>query len=114
MAQQILQVALEEVRRHGARRVSAIRLTLGELEGIGEEVLREAFAVVSQGTVAEGAELDIERVPGRVECEECEEEATPEGEVHGAAITGLCRTCGGRLRIVQGKGWRLQSVRVLL
>jgi hydrogenase nickel incorporation protein HypA/HybF len=114
VAEQVLQVALEELKRHKARRVTAILLTVGELEGLGQDVLREAFAIVSRGTPAEGAVFDIETVPGRLECADCGEEAVPEGEVHGAAVIGVCQACGGRIRIVQGRGWNLGSVRVLL
>lgn len=112
IAQQILEVALEEARRHRGRCITALHLRLGDLEGVESEVMREAFAIVAQGTIAEEAELAIERIPSRLACEECGEEAMVEELVHGGAIMERCRKCSGPYRILQGKGWTLETVRV--
>ena len=47
-------------RRHGAERVTAIRLKLGPLAHIEPDHLREHFVQAAQGTVAEAARLDID------------------------------------------------------
>jgi hydrogenase nickel incorporation protein HypA/HybF len=51
---------LDEVARaHGARRVIRVRVGLGVLSHLSPEHVREHFAHVSKGTVAEGAALDV-------------------------------------------------------
>jgi len=47
-------------RRHGAARVSVIRLKLGPLAHIEPDHLREHFAQAARGTLAESARLEIE------------------------------------------------------
>jgi hydrogenase nickel incorporation protein HypA/HybF len=49
----------------GARRILALRLEVGELCGVVPEALAAAFPLCAAGTAADGAELRIERAPGR-------------------------------------------------
>ena len=43
----------------GARRVTAVQVTLGALSHLSPDHFREHFAQLSPGTVAEGAELRV-------------------------------------------------------
>jgi hydrogenase nickel incorporation protein HypA/HybF len=47
-------------RRHGAVRVSVVRLKLGPLAHIEPDHLREHFVQAARGTVADSARLEIE------------------------------------------------------
>ena len=69
-----LRMAEEAARSAGARRILKLRLRLGLLSGVVEESLRFAFDVVSRETLALGATLDIERVPGTCWCATCQAE----------------------------------------
>ncbi len=69
-----LTVALEQAREAGATRVHEIRLRIGDLSGVVPEALQFAFEALSEGTPAEGARLEIDRVPARFWCEKCQEE----------------------------------------
>lgn len=112
VAQQALRVALEEARRTDARRVSAIKLRVGEMEGIERGPLAEAFAVVSEGTPAQGARLDVEPVAARLACAACGR--APATSVPGHEGEALARCpCGGRYRVLEGAGWSVASVRVV-
>lgn len=90
----IMESALASVRRHaagnGARRVSRIVLRIGALAGVEIESLRFAFDVISRGTVAEGADFEIEEVPVAGYCHGCQEEFAV--ETGGFIFT--CPTCG--------------------
>ena len=72
----IMESALALVARHAAghgdRRVSRVVLRIGALAGVEIESLRFAFDVVSRGTVAEGADFEIEEVPVAVYCHGCQ------------------------------------------
>jgi hydrogenase nickel incorporation protein HypA/HybF len=61
-AQDILRVALQAAEGQGARRITVIALKVGRLYATDQ--LRDLFAIVAQGTIAEGANLEIEAVPG--------------------------------------------------
>lgn len=47
-------------RAEGARRVTALKVSLGALSHIGAEHFAEHFARAALGTIAEGARLEIE------------------------------------------------------
>ncbi len=71
IANEILGVAVSEADRHGAKKVSSIRLRVGVLRAVVPENLSFLFGHVARGTVAEGAALEIEEEPVRVECPSC-------------------------------------------
>jgi hydrogenase nickel incorporation protein HypA/HybF len=112
IAEALLRVALEEARQHGASRVRALRLEIGDLEGLEPGVLQESFDVVAQGTRAAGARLTVDAVPAKIVCEDCGRESSGEKQAHGGDVSGRCPECGGRWRIVRGRGWKLLSVKV--
>src|SRR5437588_3441538 len=68
----IAQSITEIVCRHAAgRRVSKVDLTVGRLRQVVPSSLAFSFELVSQGTVAEGAELEMHPVPAVVLCRDC-------------------------------------------
>jgi Zn finger protein HypA/HybF involved in hydrogenase expression len=72
-AQDVVKTALAAAEAEGARRIVAIVLEIGDLYGVDQ--MRELIAMEAQGTIAEGARLDIEPVAGpniRVESIEVE------------------------------------------
>ena len=58
----------------GAKQILKLRLRVGALSGVVEDSLRFAFDVVSGETLAAGATLEIERVPGTCWCGTCQAE----------------------------------------
>ncbi len=71
VANEILDIALSEAERHAAKKVTSIRLRVGVLRSIEPENLSFLFEHLARGTPAEGALLEIEEEPVRVECEAC-------------------------------------------
>lgn len=64
-AQQIVHTVLAEAGRRRAKAVTSILVEVGELDGLREDALREAFALEAEGTPAEGAVLTVRRAEGR-------------------------------------------------
>jgi hydrogenase nickel incorporation protein HypA/HybF len=52
--------------------VSVIHLRIGALSGISPTALDFAYQLASVGTVADGARLEIETVPVRLNCQPCQ------------------------------------------
>ena len=61
----LLDLAERRAAAAGAKRILAVELAVGEWAGVAPEALAAAFPLCAAGTAAEGAELRIERVPGR-------------------------------------------------
>lgn len=105
----ICQALMEQVetiaRQHEAVRVTTIKLGIGPLSGVEEDLLKHAYPVASAGTVAEGAELEIRLTPIRVKCTQC-------GEESDARVNKLvCAACGDwRTELLSGDELTLITV----
>src|SRR5512140_3284115 len=88
VATEILDVALSEADRHAAKKVTSIRLRVGVLRAIEPGNLSFLFEHLARGTPAEGALLEIEEEPVRVECEAC-------GVSEARSFTSECPRCNG-------------------
>ena len=71
LAQEVVRIVEEAALGDGGGRVRAIRLEVGALAGIEVESLRFALEAMLPGTVAQGAGIEIESIPGRGECAAC-------------------------------------------
>lgn len=60
------------------RRVAALGLRVGRLHRVVPDAFRQAFSMVSSGTVADGAEVEIVDVPVQATCSDCGEQFTAE------------------------------------
>jgi hydrogenase nickel incorporation protein HypA/HybF len=81
-------LATQQARASGARRIHRIAMRVGALSGAVPETLEFAFEIVAKGTLAEGATLEIERVPVLCYCPACAEEFEP------ADLVCECTRCG--------------------
>lgn len=72
-----------------AKRIVSVRLRAGELTCIVSEALRFAWDVVTEGTIAAGSSLEIERIPVQIKCRACESVQAP---VSSNAL--ICARCG--------------------
>jgi hydrogenase nickel incorporation protein HypA/HybF len=64
--------------RAGGRPVAALGLRVGALHRVVPDAFRQAFSMVSPGTVADGAEVEIVDVPVQATCADCERHFTAE------------------------------------
>ncbi len=72
--QEMARIVLEQAEAAGAEKVHLIRLKVGRLMAVVPEAMEFAQEVVFEGTIGEGAKLEIEHVPVRCWCPECEKE----------------------------------------
>jgi hydrogenase nickel incorporation protein HypA/HybF len=61
----------------GATRVCAVNLVVGERAGIVDDSLRFYFEMITRGTIADGAHLNVRRTHMRFRCAGCASEYTP-------------------------------------
>ncbi len=74
----LLEAVEAQARKEGARRVTAINLVLGERAGIDDSLLFY-FDLLTPGTLADGARLNVRRTPMTFRCENCITDYTPVG-----------------------------------
>lgn len=100
---------LETVERaacaEGGGPVKVIHLRIGEMSGVNIDALAFAFDVLKKGTVAEGGELEFERVPLEAKCRACGARFHPDGFVF------LCGDCSsGDLEITSGREMQVDYI----
>jgi hydrogenase nickel incorporation protein HypA/HybF len=107
VTQSLLEIALRHAEGAGARRITRLNLVIGELASIVDDSVQFYWDIVSQGTIAEGAELHFERVPGALRCLSCSHTFPLDGRDY------TCPACGERQVVVVGGGdFRLESIEV--
>ncbi len=97
----ILKVVLAHAVKHRVKRVVAIHLEVGELSDLEDQWMQHYFDYLSKGSPAEKARLVIERVPARLQCNQCGETfpftmALDESNVCPACAAGDCRLISGQ------------------
>jgi hydrogenase nickel incorporation protein HypA/HybF len=107
ITQSLLEIALRHAERAGARRITRLNLVIGELSSIVDDSVQFYWDFVSQDTIAEGAELHFERVPGVLRCLSCG---------HTFPLNGLdyvCPACSqSQVVAAGGDDFRLESIEV--
>jgi hydrogenase nickel incorporation protein HypA/HybF len=87
--------------------VTRVTLEIGMLSAVMAEAIRFCFDVCSQGTVLEGATLDIIEIPGRARCQDCGAETLIDQPF------GLCESCdSSHLSIIAGEELRIKELEV--
>jgi hydrogenase nickel incorporation protein HypA/HybF len=97
------------VEKHASGRpVRVVTMRIGALRQVVPDTLDFYFGFVSKGTVCEGARLEQELVPARLECGACRREWQVELPVF------MCPACGpsGRVEIASGDEFRVESIEV--
>ncbi|MBQ8383486.1 MAG: hydrogenase maturation nickel metallochaperone HypA [Clostridia bacterium] len=75
ITQGIVNFALEEAAKRNAAKVTALTVAVGALSGIVPDCIETYFALVAEGTPAEGAKLTFRRIPATVRCPDCNAES---------------------------------------
>lgn len=108
ITQRILEIALEHASQAGAQRITAIHLVVGDLSSIVDDSVQFYFDHLSPGTMAAGARLVFNRVPGRFRCRACSREFTAQ-----RGLDWRCPACGGwGVEILQGREFAIDSIEV--
>jgi hydrogenase nickel incorporation protein HypA/HybF len=93
------------VRHAGGRRVAVVEVAVGELRQVSPDALEFAFELCAEGTLAEGAELRLERVPVTVACRDCAAESSADD------LPFTCAACGGLdVEVVAGEELQVEAL----
>jgi hydrogenase nickel incorporation protein HypA/HybF len=95
------------VARLGDARVAAVLLEIGPLSGVVADSVRFCFDLVAEGTIVEGARLDIVQPPGKGRCRAC-------GDDFDLVDPIVLCTCGSAdVAVLSGQDLRIKSVEVV-
>ncbi|MBI4284689.1 MAG: hydrogenase maturation nickel metallochaperone HypA [Chloroflexi bacterium] len=71
VTQSMLDIVLEQAKRAEARRVARINLIIGEMTGVVGDSVSFYLDILSKGTIAEGAAVNIKSIPATAKCRKC-------------------------------------------
>ncbi|MHA1294433.1 MAG: hydrogenase maturation nickel metallochaperone HypA [Promethearchaeota archaeon] len=115
-AYNIFKIAEATARKYHAKKISEVRLEIGELTLIVPDLLKQSFKMATKGSIAEGAELIITIVPGKIKCRDCGKygKVTLSEE---SFLTGLqlfqCQHCGSKnTEVIEGKKANVKNIKI--
>ena len=107
VTQGILGVSLRHAEQANAKRITDINLVIGQFSSIVDDSVQFYWDIVADGTIAQGAILHFNRVPGEMTCGSCRNSFPPDDE------TFSCPSCASRsVRITKGEEFRVESIDV--
>lgn len=107
LAEGVLQLVEETARRENARRVKLVVLEIGMLSSVEPDAIRFCFEAVTQGSIAQGAALEIVAAQGAGWCMPCAA-TVPMTEVYGA-----CPQCGSyQVQPTSGTEMRVKEIEI--
>ena len=107
LAEGVLQLVEETAMRENAQRVKLVVLEIGRLSSVEPEALRFCFEAVVDGSIAQGAVLEIVDVPGVGWCMPCGESVAMD------EVFGACPKCGSyQLQPTGGTEMRVREIEI--
>lgn len=107
LVESIRQIIEEAGRLQGFGRVRTVVLEIGQLAAVEPDSLRFCFDAVMTGGLADGATLQIDRLPGRGWCPQCA------ADVDIAELYDPCPRCGGyRVQVTGGTEMRVKELEI--
>ena len=117
MTTQLIENVLEEAKRHGAKKVAEVHLTIGKLTFLGAEQMRFSYKILTADTIMKDSKLIITEQDGVIECPNCGFKGpVPFGDdpAYHVPIPSLrCPNCKEAAKIVEGKECTITSIRLL-
>jgi hydrogenase nickel incorporation protein HypA/HybF len=77
LMEQTLEIAIASAQEKNSTRIHHLKMRVGEISGVVPDALNFAFDVVTRGTMAEGATIEIEMVSILCYCQHCDRDFHP-------------------------------------
>lgn len=108
LAEAVVEIAESAAQEAGGDRIRVVRVAIGALSHADPAALAFCFEAAARGTLAEGARLDIARVPGQALCRDCG------ADVPLGARGDPCPRCGGHaLTVTGGEELKVSEIEVI-
>ncbi|MBI2906211.1 MAG: hydrogenase maturation nickel metallochaperone HypA [Chloroflexi bacterium] len=105
ITEDLLAHVLEHAAEAGIKKVTSVRLGLGDMAGIEPDAVSLCFEAASRGTPAQGAELVFRRIETELRCRFCGNVFTP------SQFDEPCPQCQRlNLEVLNGQDFYLESI----
>ncbi len=107
VTQGIVDFALKEGTERKVRQITALNIKLGAFSGIVSLCVQDYFDLLAEGTLAEGAKLNFETIPGELYCPDCDKHFPMEH------FRLVCPGCKGRnVKMTKGREFYIDTMEV--
>ena len=107
VTESILEIAQRHASTSNAKKVTKINIVIGNLSSIVDDSVQFYWDIISQNTICEKANLAFQRIPARLECQECNFQYEIESELH------ACPRCNSsNVKVLTGEEFWLDSIEV--
>jgi hydrogenase nickel incorporation protein HypA/HybF len=105
VTQNILDISLRHAEQANAVKITDINLVIGQFSSIIDDSVQFYWEIIAHGTMAQGATLHFERIPGEMTCGSCGHIFRPSDRAF------VCPVCAsGVVRISKGDEFRVDSI----
>lgn len=102
----------EQASRAGAKRVTKVSVSVGELAGVVPELFRSAFQSYKKGTIADKARLQLKMVKIKFKCRNCGYELTARN-IMDESFSYVCPACGSKdMELIAGRDLYLEKLEI--
>jgi len=108
--EKILEIILPKARKHKAKKIKKIYLQIGAFSDYETKWMNRYFKEFAKNTVAEGAELIIEKQKALIKCSSCSYERDKDLKIE-TEIT--CPECGSHCRIIGDSDYTIVNMKVI-
>lgn len=103
----ILKICLDEGEKNKIQKIKKINIVVGELTGLIPSCISYYFNIVAKGTMAEGAEIIVNKLNIEIKCLNCGFEGRLDKEKY------LCPRChSDTYKIIKGKEFYIDTMEV--
>ena len=107
VTQSILEICLRHAGAGHAAKITDINIVVGQFSSIVDNSVQFYWDMIAEGTIAQGAVLHFNRIPGEMTCRTCGHVFQPTDR------TFACLSCGSvAVRITKGEEFRVDSIDV--
>lgn len=107
LAENVRSIIEQASREQGFSRVRCVALEIGKLAAVEPEAMRFCFDAAMQGSVAEGATLEIIETPGTGQCQQCG------ASMPISTLYEACASCGSyAVQVIGGDAMRVKELEV--
>ncbi|MEH2921311.1 hydrogenase maturation nickel metallochaperone HypA [Samsonia erythrinae] len=108
LCQRAVEIISQQALQHGAKKVTAVWLSVGVFSCVEASALDFCFELVCRGTLAEGCQLHLQQQEAECWCNDCQQAVT--------LVTIQVRRCphcnSDNLRIVADDGLQIQRLEI--
>ena len=107
ITQSILDICLQHAEDASAKKITDINLVIGQFSSTVDDSVQFYWDMIAEGTIAHGAILHFNRIPGEMTCRMCGHVFQPSDRAFD------CPSCGSvQVRITKGEEFRVDSIDV--